>query len=176
MGREKATLPVGKGTLLEWLVRALGPSFAETIVCGAAAPSDARAVPDRRPGVGPLAGIEAGLAAMATERAFVLACDMPRASARLAGLLLGRGRGHDIALPHVAGRDQPLCAAYQRSALPKISAFLDKGERRVNALVASLDAVRVGTDELVRGGVRARELDDIDTPAEYESFLASLHR
>ncbi len=176
MGRDKATLPVREGTLLEWIVRSLGPVFEETLVCGAAAPAGARAVPDRRAEAGPLAGIEAGLAAIRTERAFVLACDMPRASARLAGLLLGRARGHDAAVPVVGGRDQPLCAAYERSALAKITASLDRGERRVTTLVASLDAVRVEEGELMRARIRAAELMDIDTPAEYEAFVASLRR
>ncbi len=174
MGRDKASLPVDGGTLLEWVVRTLGPSFADTIVSGVGAPSGARAVADLRPGAGPLAGIEAGLAAAGTGHAFVLACDMPRVSARLAALLLERCRGHDVAMARVAGLDQPTCAAYDRAALPRITAFLDSGGRRAGALIAELDAVRVGEAELASSGIARGELADLDTPADYEAFLASL--
>lgn len=174
MGRDKATLPLPDGTLLERIVRVIGPAFREVIVCGAAAPAGARAVADRRADSGPLAGIEAGLSEARTAEAFVLACDMPRVSARLASLLLERSRGHDVALPRVGDRDQPLCAAYTRTTLPKLSSYLGAGGRRVATFVASLDAVRVGEDELTRAGIALEELSDIDTPADYEAFLTSL--
>lgn len=174
MGRDKASLPVPGGTLLERVVRVIGPAFSDVVVCGAAAPAGARAAADRRADTGPLAGMEAGLFETRTAEAFVLACDMPRVSARLATLLLERSRGHDVALPRVADRDQPLCAAYARSVLPKLSSYLDGGGRRVATFVASLDAVRVTEDELTSAGIAPGELSDIDTPAEYEAFLASL--
>lgn len=174
MGRPKSDLPVAGGTLLEWIVRRLGPGFAETLVCGAAAPAGAGAIADRIAGAGPLAGIEAGLAAMRTERAFVLACDMPRASAALAGLLLDRARGHDAAVPLVGGIAHPTCAVYERRVGARLAAALAAGHRRLGDVVASLDSVYVGPAELARAGVSTDELLDIDTPADYEAFVASL--
>ncbi len=174
MGRDKATLPVAGVTLLEWIVRTLGPSFRETIVAGASAPSGARAAADLHAHAGPLAGIEAGLRTARADRAFVIACDMPRVSARLATLLLERSVGHDIALPRVADLDQTTCAAYARSVLPRITAFLDSGGRRVATLIASLDAVRLDEAELARAGIGRDELADLDTPADYDAFVASL--
>jgi len=173
MGRDKATLPVAGGTLVEWIARRLGPAFAETIVCGAHV-SGARVVADRHPGAGPLAGMEAGLLAMRTERAFVLACDMPRASAALASLLLDRLGRHDAAVPRVGGVDQPACAAYGRGAASRITAFLDGGGRRVSACLATLDVLSVGEGELVEAGIAPDEVADLDTPADYEAFVASL--
>lgn len=174
MGRPKAELPVAGVTLLEWLVARLGPGFAETIVAGGPAPSGARAVMDVRPDAGPLGGIEAALAAMRTDRGLVLACDMPRATLRLAAVLLERSIGHDAAVPRLAGRAEPTCAAYARAAGPKISAYLDTGGRRASAALGRLDAVFVDEAELARAGVAAGELADLDTPAEYDAFLASL--
>jgi molybdopterin-guanine dinucleotide biosynthesis protein A len=174
MGRPKSELPVGDVTLLEWIVARLGASFAETIVAGARAPRGARAVSDGRVDAGPLAGVEAGLAAMAMPIAFVLACDMPRASIRLAALLLDRCAGHDAAVPRIAGRAQPTCAAYARSAMPKLGAYLDSGERRATEALDRLDVSYVDESELARSGISAAELHDLDTPADYEAFLASL--
>lgn len=174
MGRPKAELPVGDVTLLEWIVARLAPAFAETIVSGAPAPSGVRGVEDRRAGVGPLGGVEAALAGMRTERAFVLACDMPRASVRLAAVLLARSLGHEAAVPQVGGRAQPTCAAYARSAGPKLSAFLDAGGRRASTALEALDVVFLDDAELAREGIGPGELVDVDTPADYQTFIASL--
>lgn len=174
MGRPKSDLPVAGGTLLEWIVRRLGPHFAETLVCGATAPAGARGVADRVAGAGPLAGIDAGLAAMRTERAFVLACDMPRASASLARLLLDSARGHDAAVPLVGGMAHPTCAVYERRVGGRLAAALAAGHRRLGDVVASLDTAFVGPAELARAGISTDELIDLDTPADYEVFITSL--
>ncbi|MGH7918678.1 MAG: NTP transferase domain-containing protein, partial [Candidatus Dormibacteraceae bacterium] len=66
MGRPKAMLPLGGMTLIEWVVRRLGPSFAETLVAtGPDSPLPESLEPfrvlDAWPGAGPLAGIEVAL-------------------------------------------------------------------------------------------------------------------
>ncbi len=174
MGRSKASLPVAGVTLLEWMVRRLGPQFAETIVSGAAAPAGAREAADRRADAGPLAGVEAGLLESRMPHAFVIACDMPRASARLASLLIERCAGHDAAVPRVGGRAQPTCAAYARTASSKIGAYLDRGARRATEMLNEVDTVFVDEPELAREGIAADELADLDTPADYDAFVASL--
>ena len=174
MGRAKAALPVAGVTLLEWIVQRLGPEFAETIVAGAVAPAGAREAPDRRADAGPLAGIEAGLLESRMPRAFVIACDMPRASARLAALLIEHSAGHDAAVPLADGRAQPTCAAYARTAAPKIGAYLDRGARRATEMLDELDTVFVDERELARVGIDDLEFADLDMPADYDAFIASL--
>ena len=174
MGRDKATLPVAGVTLLEWMVRRLGPEFAETIVAGAAAPKGAREAPDRRADAGPVAGIEAGLLAAHSPYVFAVGCDMPSATTRLASFLLARCAGHDAAVPRLDGRTQPTCAAYARVAAPKIGAYLDRGARRATEMLDDLGAVFVDERELAAAGIAATELADLDTPADYDAFIASL--
>src|SRR5438067_782929 len=59
MGRDKATLPAGDGTLIEHLARRLAPVVDEIIIAGG---SDrpplqgVRAVADHQPGLGPVVG------------------------------------------------------------------------------------------------------------------------
>jgi molybdopterin-guanine dinucleotide biosynthesis protein A len=172
MGTPKRDLRVGDQTLLEWMVRRLAPSFAETIVCGASAPKPARAVADLRNDGGPLAGIEAGLRAARTPYVYVVACDMPRATAKLGDFLLARAAGHDAAVP-VTALPQPLCAAYSRGAVSKISAFLDRGGRRVTHVMESLDVVSVTEADLAKVNISKDELIDLDTRADYDAFIAS---
>jgi molybdenum cofactor guanylyltransferase len=174
MGRAKADLPVAGTTLLTWLVERWRPGFAETLVCGAPAPPGARAVADRRRDAGPLAGIEAGLEAMRGDAALVLACDMPRVTLGLLRLLVERSSSRDAAAPRLGGRAQPTCAAYRRSALPKLSAYLDRGERRATEWLASLDVIYLDEAELAAANVPPSALDDLDTPADYDAFIASL--
>jgi molybdopterin-guanine dinucleotide biosynthesis protein A len=174
MGRPKAELPVGDVTLLEWIVERLGASFAETIISGAPALHGATSVPDRRLDAGPIAGIESALAAMRSDKAFVLSCDMPRASLTLAGLLASRCGRHDAAVPRIGGRAQPTCAAYARSAGPKLAAYLESGERRATEALHRLDVEYVDGRELAAAGVAANELEDLDTPEDYAAFVASL--
>jgi molybdopterin-guanine dinucleotide biosynthesis protein A len=174
MGRDKSALPVAGMTLLEWMVQRLGPRFMETIVAGAPAPEAAREAPDRRADAGPLAGIEAGLLAASSPYVFVVACDMPRASARLAALLIERCAGHDAAVPRVDGRAQPTCAAYARTAAARIGGYLERGARRATEMLDELDTVYVEAAELAKEGIAAAELADLDTPADYDAFIASL--
>jgi len=92
MGQPKALLPVGSTTLVEWLAARLAGSFAEVLVSAndpQLVPKGMRMVRDRRAGhLGPLAGIEAGLAAATTEAVVAVACDMPRATPELAQQLI----------------------------------------------------------------------------------------
>src|SRR5438445_61166 len=63
MGRDKAALPAGDGTLIEHLARRLAPVVEETIVAGGSVTPhlpDVRLVADRADGLGPLGGMHAG--------------------------------------------------------------------------------------------------------------------
>jgi len=87
-------------------------------------------VADRFPGWGPLAGIEAALAATTCNANLILACDMPAIRENLLEELFAAGG--DCALPrHDEGRMEPLCAVYHRQCLPVIRAALEAGLRKV---------------------------------------------
>src|ERR1700731_2132337 len=92
MGRDKATLPAGDGTLIEDLARRLAAVVDEPIVAGGSVrpmPSGVRMVEDRYPGVGPLAGMHAGMADARYPHVWVVGCDLPDAEPALAQLFLG---------------------------------------------------------------------------------------
>jgi molybdopterin-guanine dinucleotide biosynthesis protein A len=170
MGRPKALLPVGGTTLIEWLTARLAPGFAHLVVAAREAerlpPSlRPRLVTDLHPGAGPLAGVEAGLAASPHDVVVVVACDMPAVTAGLLRRLAeAAGEGVDAAVPRVAGRAEPTCAAYRRSAAGPIAEALAAGRLRA-------------TDALA--GLRVRWLDgedpalfaNLNTPDDYRRFL-----
>jgi molybdopterin-guanine dinucleotide biosynthesis protein A len=144
MGRPKAWLEVGETVLLSWVVQRLAPSFSEVMVSFAEPEQLERLLPyrvvfDRKVGSGPLAGIEAGLAAARLDPVFAVACDMPYVTRAVAEMAVAAARTCDAAIPRVDGRPEPVCAAYRKSALPTIRAALDAGNRKAAEVLAGLD-------------------------------------
>lgn len=116
-------------------------------------------VRDRHPGRGPVAGLEAGLAAAATPLCFAAACDLPfLAPPVVTGLLeeletLRAGAdepGACAAVPVVQGRLQPLAAAYAAGAARAAARCVESGDLRMDDLLGRLAVRRVDADELRR--------------------------
>ena len=144
MGRDKLLLRVGGEALVERVSGALSARCGEVILAGGGkAPPGVRTVGDERPGEGPLAGMEAGLAAARFPLVFVAAGDMPFLSTGLVDHLLQvlRDRGALAAVPDDGGRTHPLCAAYSREVLPRLRSALDGGVRAARGFLDALDAV-----------------------------------
>jgi molybdopterin-guanine dinucleotide biosynthesis protein A len=104
-----------------------------------------RIVRDIQPDKGPLAGLQAAMAAASCEELWVVACDMPYASAEAARALLelrrrgGDGGGYDVALPLVAGRLQPLHGIYHRRCRQAVDQLLAEERYRIMELMKLLD-------------------------------------
>ena len=169
MGRPKALLPVAGTTLIEWIAERLAPEFQHLLVAARGeeqVPAGLRGhlVRDLHAGAGPLAGIEAGLAASPHETVVAVACDLPLVTADLARRLAAAAEGVDAAVPRIAGRPEAACAAYRRSASGPLAAALGGGRRRASDVL---------------GELRVRWLDgedpslfaNLNSPEDYRSFL-----
>ena len=182
MGRPKALLPVGSTTLLEWLIDRLGPHFREVLVSVAGTATslppklDATIVTDLHVRSGPLAGVEAALAAASHDPVLVVAVDMPRVTPALARALVAACRGHDAAVPRLDGRPEPACAAYSRSAAGPIGASLRADRRRAADALAELDVRYLDEKELEEAGGGRLTFANLNTPADYRDFLEALRR
>ena len=64
-------------------------------------------VSDRVPGLGPLAGLEAGLRVSRYEYAFLCAVDMPFINEALVRFMVQSAPGYDIVVPVVGGEYEP---------------------------------------------------------------------
>lgn len=144
-----------------------------------------RIVPDRRPGLGPLAGVEACAGVADGERCLLVAADLPFASAPLFRALLDElerwgGEGPTLrvedqraeggpsqarprsrprmVLPVVDGRRQPLCSSFERPAGAVAATCLNEDVRSVEAWTERLAVKEVDAT--------ARQLFDIDTPSD----------
>ena len=159
--------------MLRRVHEALASQCAEVIsVGGSGAPlGGARRVPDERAGgQGPLAGMEAGLAAARNRLIFVAAGDLPFLPPELVGFLLERleERGVCAAVPRHDGRTHPLCAAYDRRILPRVRTALDGGVRSVREFLGNLDQVYYVEEELRRFGNPDLFLMNVNSPRDLE--------
>ena len=148
----------------------LAPVFTDVMVSFAEPeqlelPVPYRIVFDRKRSAGPLAGIEAGLAAAREEVIFAVACDMPYVTIDLAQLAVAAARRCDAAIPRIDGRAEPVCGAYRRTALPAISAALDSGLLRAADLAESLDVTWLE-------GLEPEQFRSLNTPADLARFNA----
>ncbi|HEY2598780.1 MAG TPA: molybdenum cofactor guanylyltransferase [Candidatus Dormibacteraeota bacterium] len=174
MGRAKAWLQVGDTNLLRWVVDRMSPGFSEVVV-SFAEPEQVhehlpyRIVFDRKPSAGPLAGLEAGLGAARNDVTFAVACDMPYVTREIAEMAVAASHGCDAAIPRIDGRPEPMCAAYRRSALPRITAALDAGRYRASDLAEQLDVTWLDS-------LQPHWFLSLNGPDDYERFRHELSR
>jgi molybdopterin-guanine dinucleotide biosynthesis protein A len=157
MGREKLSLEVDGVPLIARVRAALTDCCREVLVVGDGGVrlEGVEYIPGERPGrLGPLAGMEAGLASARHPLTFVAAGDMPFLTQSMVGYLLGRlARGGVLAVvPRYRGRTHPLCAAYARSLLPRLGTALDDGARAMQEFIEGVDEVEYVGEELRRFG------------------------
>jgi molybdopterin-guanine dinucleotide biosynthesis protein A len=134
MGGGDKTRKLWKGRpLIQHVIDVVSPFVVEVIVaCGQQNRSTdldgVRFVTDKKSGIGPIAGIHAGLTAGNTDWFLVVAGDMPRLSKPLIEQIVsGVEPGVRTIVPRHDGIREPLCAAYHRDVLALIDHNLAKG-------------------------------------------------
>ncbi|MBM7846158.1 molybdenum cofactor guanylyltransferase [Herpetosiphon giganteus] len=101
-------------------------------------------VQDRYANAGPLAGIVAGMQHFASEWTLVLAADLPLLATPFLAELLAQPRHGLAVVPQIQAVDQrhagwePLCALYQRAALPYFEQALAAGQHQLIRIIAQL--------------------------------------
>lgn len=173
MGRDKASLSWGNGTLLSTVLEKLQPVCSELIIVSnvprEAAGFMARVVPDKYPQCGPLAGIHAGLLAAQNEYVFVVACDMPYLDTRAVSFIADAACGYDAAIPFIDGYYHPLHGVYKKSCLPVIEEMLIAGNYRVFDFYGEINLRKITKAEITVFDPELRTLYNINSPEDLES-------
>ena len=103
MGRNKALLDMGGICLIEQSFQVLANLFHEVVLITNTPDEYAflncRCLPDIYPGVGSIAGLHSALHNSATERIFVVPCDMPFLNSSLISLLCQSDPAYDAVVP-----------------------------------------------------------------------------
>jgi molybdopterin-guanine dinucleotide biosynthesis protein A len=169
-GQLKASLVVGGERIIERQLRVITELFPRVIV--AANDRDAwrhlgcDVHADRTPHAGPLAGIDAALAALdpGQEAVVCVAGDMPFLTEAALLLLRDHAPGADAVVARAHGLPQPLFARYHRRCAQAIARRLASGRLKTAALFEDVDAMWLDEDVLRRVDPDLAFLDNINTP------------
>lgn len=172
-------LPFGPETMLQRVVRLVGEAVDVTVVAAAPGqplpelPPAVLLACDRRPDRGPLEGLAVGLQALGdrAQAAFVAGCDVPLLAPPFIRRMIELSAGHEIAVAHLGGFDQPLSAVYRTSVLPQIEALLAAGCRRPAYLFDRVRTRRVTAEQLCDADAKLQSLLDVNSPDEHRAAL-----
>lgn len=174
IGRDKGGLKIGGHSLADTAVAVMGAVF-EDLVYVTNSPKTAPRRPnltiaqDEIPHLGPLGGLLAGLKAIKTSRAFVVAYDMPFVNPNLIELMLAKNSHADVVVGRVGGQLEPLHAVYGRQCVLVIEAQLEKGERKIKDFYTLVKVEVVEEAELRKIDPELKSFFNINTWQDYES-------
>jgi molybdopterin-guanine dinucleotide biosynthesis protein A len=167
MGRDKAFLMFGGRRLIDIAAAAVCEAAGSVTIVGPPGILEGSGwpvIPDRRPGAGPLAGIETALNHTTADWNLIVACDMPRLNSGTLRAILAEALANADAgcvMPESAtGRVEPLCAAYHKRSLSAMTAALDAGRRKVTSALPgrSIHYIRMIDDPIFQ---------NVNTPEEW---------
>lgn len=171
MKSDKALLPYRGERFIERIFRRMSGIFPEVILVTSRPETysflPCRSVPDGYPGLGALAGIQAGLSGSTTSHVFVVACDMPDLNERLIRHLISRAEGADVVIPEGEQGLEPLHAVYGRGCLPAMNLALAAGKGKIIDCFQQLRVEVVPRREIAAIDPSFRSFRNINTPEEY---------
>ncbi len=174
MGRDKALLPFGDGTLLQTLIdryAALGPVGVSVDEAGRFPFQGASELTDAFPGAGPMNGVVSGFRATEEEELLLTAVDLPYGDPALARRLSALRGGADVCLVQRGPKGiEPLFAVYGRGCLGAAEACLAGGRRSLMALLDRVQGRSVTPEELL-GFDLTRIFTNVNTPEDYERLF-----
>lgn len=134
-------------------------------------------VPDRQPGAGPLAGIEAALLSLTVgeDAAVCLGGDMPFIRTAVLRLLVETAPRASVVAPWVAGRPEPLCARYGRTCLAAIGARLAQGQMKTSAFLEATATQWIDEATFRRADPGLISLQNVNTPADRDRLELGEH-
>jgi molybdopterin-guanine dinucleotide biosynthesis protein A len=177
MGRDKASLPFGQETMIARIIRIVSPVVDEVWVVARDGqelpelPDHCGVARDPAAGLGPLAGLVAGLEAVSSERAFLTSCDLPLLSAAYVDALFELSLHHPMVVPYLNGHYMVTSAIYSRDVLPTARSLLSQQRLRPLFLVQEMDARVIRDAELELVDPELLSFYDCNTPDAYREAL-----
>jgi molybdopterin-guanine dinucleotide biosynthesis protein A len=146
-GQPKALLEVGGHRIIERVIAALVPVLGDPLIVTNSPELygflGLPMVGDVRPDHGSLGGIYSGLAAVAGDAAFTVACDMPFLHPDLVRLVVERASSGDVVVPRVADQFETMHACYARRCLPAIEDELAVGRLKIVGFFSRVQVVEI---------------------------------
>jgi len=179
MGRPKLSLSFGPETMLARVVRVLREVVEPVVVVAAPnqdvppLPSEVLLARDEHEGLGPLAGLAAGLGALRphVEAAFVSSCDVPLLQPAFVRRMIELLGSCELAIPRAGNYHHPLSAVYRTSLEDRVRALLRESRLRPYYLVEQCRSRIVEVDELRAADPELMSLRNVNTEEEYLQAL-----
>lgn len=121
-------------------------------------------VEDEYKDIGPVGGIYSALKRVKTDRAIVIAADMPCISSDIINTLVAIEFKGDALIPIVNGKEQPLCGVYKRSSLEKLHNEIIKENYRMKEILKKLEVTYIIIND-------SKVMTNINTPEEYKKII-----
>ena len=96
---------------------------------------------------------------------------MPLLRPEFVGRMIELSADYDVAVPHVAGHDEPLAAVYRTETLPQIERLLAEDRLRPALLFDRVGTRRVLPEELTDVDPDLASLMNVNTPEQYRAAL-----
>ncbi len=180
MGRAKALLRFGSETMLARVVRILSGAVSPIVVVAAAGqelpplPDDVQIVHDRRPELGPLEGIAAGLAhlrAQSVEAAYITSCDVPLLKTAFVRRIVESLGSYELVMPRDGQYHHPLAAVYRTQVEQAAQSLVAQGRMRPLFLLEECRSRTIDVDELRDVDPQLESLQNLNTPDDYRRAL-----
>lgn len=181
MGRPKLSLPFGRESMLQRVVRIVQEVVSPVVVVAAPGQSlpklayDVIIARDEKEGLGPLGGLSVGLSVLQprVDAAYASSCDVPLllpAFVRRMAALLGE---HDVAIPFDGQYHHPLAAVYRTRLADDASALVAEQRLRPVFLLDRCECRLVDVQELRSVDPELCSLRNINTQQAYDEALAA---
>jgi molybdopterin-guanine dinucleotide biosynthesis protein A len=179
MGQPKMSLPFGDELMLPRVVRILSEVVSPIVVVAAAdveppaLPADVIIARDEHEGLGPLAGLAAGLAAMpaGVEAAYASACDVPLLKPAFVRFLLDALGEKQMVIPREEKYYHPLAAVYKTELAGQVATMIDQRRLRPVFLIEECDSCTIDVETLRQVDPELDSLRNLNTPEDYEAAL-----
>lgn len=168
-GVDKGLAPLRGRPMVAWVLERLAPQVGELLI-NANQNLDQygalgyRVVRDEIGGfAGPLAGLQAGMRAARTTFVLTCPCDSPFIPTDLAARLFAAlgPRDTDLAVVKTGNWHQPVFALVRTALMPNLTAFLEKGGRKIDAWYTTLKFVEVCFDDEEEAFSNINTLDEL---------------
>lgn len=171
-GVNKALLEVGGVSIIERVAASLRKVFEENLVITNTPEAfeflGLPMVRDLIPGHGSLGGLYTGLCSCQGVFGFLVACDMPFLDPRVMRHMVSLVGQHDVVIPVIAGRLQPLHAIYSRRCIGPIERMMGTNDLSIINLFHEVNVLEVPEKDLVSFDACLRFAMNINTPEDLQ--------
>lgn len=176
MGFDKQTLCVGDTRLTDLIFRQLSEVFDDIVVVTGRpelyAGRPVRVVSDKLSGIGPLAGIHAGLLASKSDYIYLTACDMPSFSPAFTRHMMRCLKDEKACVTRFGEWIEPFHGFYHISLLSGIEAFVASGKRNIFKFLECYEVCYIEESDARKYSPDWSLFDNLNTPEQLEKLSA----